>query len=81
MPIIRWKRTIFFHDHIIAMPVWPGSGIVAGSPHATFELTLYTVTVIRELDAKWPAVRVSIRVHDVTLQVEAASKPRVARIL
>ena len=42
----RWRRVIFFQDNISAEQVWPGSGIVAGSPHATFELTLYTITTL-----------------------------------
>ena len=63
----------------MADDVWPRSGIVAGSPHATFELTLYTITAIRMLRQRWPDIRTSIHVDDITMQITGTTKHEVVQ--
>ena len=70
---------MFFDHQVVAEDVWPRSGIVAGSPHATFELTLYTITAIRLLRERWPEIRTSIHVDDITMQINGPTKDHVVQ--
>ena len=60
--------------NILGDTCFPTQGIVAGSPHATYELTAYTVGAIRVLKEQVPSARISIHVDDLTMQVSAPSQ-------
>ena len=65
----RWPRRILLDFNIIAEDVWPKSGIVAGSAHATYELAAYTVLALRILTTSWPTSRISLHVDDLSFQI------------
>ena len=67
----RWPRIIVMDYNIVSEPVLPNSGIVAGSTHATYELTMFTVLTMRELQTSFPSSRLSQHIDDISLMYHA----------
>ena len=69
----RWPRTLLLEKNIVTTPVWPNSGIAAGSPQATYELAAYTILAMRRLAEAWPCARLSLHADDLTFQTAHGS--------
>ena len=74
----RWKRCMVFEGGIAADAVYPKSGIVAGSPHATFELLVYVIDAVRAMVAASPQSNISLHTDDLMFMATGDTVPQAA---
>ena len=66
-----WPRTIVLDHGVSTAPVHPSRGIVAGSSFATFELAVFLLSAMREMQQHHPTATLSLFVDDLTFDVIA----------
>ena len=71
----RWLK----QGLLCAAPLVAARGIVAGAASATYELTCFTVEVLRAHGAAFPSTRISMHVDDVSQTARGPDVPTAVR--
>ena len=69
----RWERRLTL-DGILGKAIWPAGGIVAGHSHATTELKLYMLKVVRQHVIAYPKPALNIFVDDLAVDGAAPNE-------
>ena len=76
----RWKRQVVGMGGLLADPVYPAAGIVAGSSMATYEIALYMQRKLGDILAESSAT-FSLHIDDLSVGVTGASVTEVIGVL
>ena len=75
-----WPRFIFGDYRVVATPIYPVRGIVAGSAFALDELAAYTIGAIRTTQHRHPMAGISLHVDDFAFDVWAKTVAEAVRL-